>query len=339
MILVTGAAGGIGSVLLERLLELGHHVVAIDDLSSGSWSNVSTHSNLKIETGSILDEKFLTGLPWESVTAVIHLAATSSLPGCQIDPEAAFSTNFLGTVGVAEFARKRSPLKVFINASTSAVYEGLDSSVLTEDLQVRPHLVYSQSKVFAEHYLSGLKKTTGFPSVSFRFFNVFGPMQDYKRVSPPLLNYITRELYFSRLPVLHSDGHQKRDYISVGDVCSALLAALEKSTFSEDVYNLCSGVQLSVNEILEIAKATFGINVEPEFRAPELLWSRYSALFTGSYPLKKEIVAAETNKTSLGSSVKFSSETGWVPNPDVAHQLANTFTQAWKHIELKEQSR
>jgi UDP-glucose 4-epimerase len=335
-VLITGAAGGIGSVLVPYLLERDFSIIALDDLSSGSWQNIADHPNLKRVTGSILDLQVLNEIPWTQIDHVVHLAAISSLPACQMNYELAMSTNVIGTLNLVKVASKNAVnLKLFINASTSAVYESNNEIVLTESLITRPHLIYSQSKKISEDLLRGLWQDLHFPSISLRFFNVFGPMQDYTRTSPPLLNYLVREFFMNRQPILHSNGEQKRDYISVFDVCEAITTALGTRFLEYENYNICSGNQFSVNQIVEVVKTILQIEINPKFRSAELLWDAYGELYDGAFPFRLESVSSETNKVSRGSYEKFRLHTGWTPTADQESLLSKSAFEAFKHIESK----
>lgn len=336
-IIITGAAGGIGSVLTTKLVESGHEVWAIDDCSSGSWDNITVKSSqFHAITASILDPALNELLPWTEAQTVIHLAAISSLPECQSDPVRAFSINVTGTLQVAQWSRQSERLTRFINASTSAVYEGVREQPFHEDMIVAPHLVYSQTKLVAERYLSALRRDTGFPAVSFRFFNVFGPMQDYRRKSPPLLNYLVREIVNGRPPQLHSNGTQARDYIGVDDIVEALTIATTHEFGERDVFNLCSGHKLSVLDFVDLSREALGHSVEPVFRSSERLWEGYPELFAGRFPLAPAVVVAETEKDSLGSPLAFQQETGWLPRTSLREDVIATMRAAAERISQAE---
>lgn len=333
-ILVTGAAGGIGSVLVPYLANRKAEIYCLDDLSSGSWHNFEDQKEIHKVTGSILDEDILNELPWSEFTHVIHLAAISSLPACQLDPARALAINVQGTAKIADYARSRSKnLQLFINASTSAVYESNKESPLTENLDIAPHLVYPQTKKFTEDYLFAMNRDYDFPAISFRFFNVFGPMQDYARKSPPLLNYLVREFLLGNQPMLHSNGEQARDYISVDDICQGIEAALDIKFGRYENLNLCSGQQFSVNQIVKIAQDALGVSISPKFRPADMLWNAYDDLFIGRFPLHKSAVEAETLKSSIGSSQKYSNLSNWIPSPNQKELLAETTLKAKQHIE------
>ena len=307
-ILVTGSSGGIGSVLVPHLCDKGFDVIGIDLVPPPlQLQNISNFTFIK---GSIQNCEFDLKPYVEGIEYVVHLAATSSLPECESNPQEAFHNNFMGTIRLIDFFSIHK-LKRFINASTSAVYEGLSEIPFRENMILKPHLIYPQTKLVAENYLESIGITRNFPSTSLRFFNVLGPYQSYTRKSPPLLNYLIREYLANRQPVLHSDGNQKRDYISVYDICSAIELALLLNHEGHQSFNICSETALSVRDIDSHIRKYVKTTLEPVYREPEMLWNDYQNLYNSEYPLKTSIVAEETNKTSLGSSKKFQEISGW----------------------------
>lgn len=312
-ILITGAAGGIGSTLAYSLHKKEHNLTLIDNLRNGYKKNL----NINGETfGNFFqkDIRDINTLDFDvEFDAVIHLAAITSLPDCENNIEETISINVEGTASVLEFCRKRNIQYVFF-ASTSAVYEQNKDKILTEELIVSPRLWYSLSKKMAEDLCESYRQNYDMNITTARFFNVFGPRQDIHRKNPPLLNYLVTEFKNNRTPILHSDGNQRRDYIHIDDVISFVELCLEKKP--NHVFNVCSGQTLNVNEIVKFVKEAINSNIEPLFRDASMLWNTYPSLFNGSYPLLKKVVINETNKNSLGSN-KLALELGWLPNVDL----------------------
>lgn len=323
-ILVTGSSGGIGSALVPFLCEKNYEVIGIDLVSSNY--HINNLRNFTFVEGSIHDCEVLLKPYEDEIDIVIHLAATSSLPECESDPLSAFQNNLMGTVKLANYFTAHKITR-FINASTSAVYEGITEIPFSENMPCKPHLVYPQTKLMSENYLESLGTTRNFPATSLRFFNVIGPFQSYTRQSPPLLNYLVKEYLGNRSPVLHSDGNQKRDYISVYDICIAIESAFTMQHSGHQIFNVCSGTALSVKEINAFVKSYVETELEPSYRESELLWFGYKSLYEGEYPLKLAIVSDETNKISLGTADKFRKATGWkIQNPidKVIQQICET---------------
>ena len=323
-ILVSGACGGIGSHLIPRLISQGHQVLAIDDLSSGDWSNLQDHPNLEKITLDITDQGAVADLGANnSFQYLFHLAALSSLPECQINPARAFEVNFLGTTNLVKLAKTQSDFRNFIFASTSAVYENNSEIPFVESAAVTPSLVYPQSKLFSENYLEAESKLCSFPSTIVRIFNVFGDFQNSTRKSPPILNYIVKEISEGRTPTLHGDGEQKRDFISVDDVTEFFASLLFAPNKRADKVNLSRGQLVSVNEIYSWVLSGLESNTKASYASPTDLWNSYSEMFEGTFPLDKEFVANEVGKISLGDPTKLREQYGWSSSQDIADQVAD----------------
>ena len=314
-ILLTGAAGGIGSTLGYYLYKKGHTLTLIDNLRNGYEENLTINGetfgnfyNLSVCNRDLVD------LVQDNYDCIIHLAAITALPDCEINVVETIDVNVAGTVNVLECARKWNVPHV-IFSSTSAVYENNKEKLFTENLNINPRLWYSLSKQMAEEVCESYRINYDMSITTLRFFNVFGPRQDIHRKHPPLINYIVRELRNNNSPILHSDGKQKRDYVHVDDVVRLIDICLEQKP--DDTFNVCSGTLISVNEIVDCIRELFESNIEPVYKDASKLWDNYPELFDGSYPLSKEIVAKETNKYSIGSYEKAKELLNWEPNTDI----------------------
>ena len=316
-ILITGAAGQIGSGLSKLLIENGHDLTLVDNLRNGYLENLKDDANEVIapfyEVDITSGEFFLQC--GDQYDVIIHLAAITSLPDCESNPLETLRINVSGTANVLEFARKFDvPHVVF--ASTSAIYENNDADVFTEDLEVNPRLYYSLSKKMSEDLIQSYRENYGMTVTILRFFNVFGPDGDQTRPNPPLLNFAYRELSHDRQPILSGNGEQVRDFIWVKDVVRMLELCMQKQP--NDVFNVCSGVTVSVNQIAQwvaeaLGKEDIGLGHKP---ASEL-WSTYPEMFEGAYPLDKGLVAKETTRYSKGSYEKAERILGWRPHTNM----------------------
>jgi len=315
-ILVTGAAGQIGSGLAKLLIEKGHKLTLCDNLRNGYINNLKVDEEIIAPFYKVdIATEELSDWCGDQYDVIIHLAAITSLPDCESNPLETLRINVSGTANVLEFARRYNVPHV-IFASTSAVYENTDAEVFTEDLEVNPRLYYSLSKKMAEEVVQSYQENYGLKVTTLRFFNVFGPDGDQTRPNPPLLNFVVRELKKGVAPVLSGDGEQVRDFIWVNDVVSMLELCLEKQP--NDVFNVCTGVTVSVNQVATWVAEALGMeHLGLSHKPAQELWSRYPAMFDGEYPLNKEVVAKETTRYSKGSYQKAKEVLGWEPNTDI----------------------
>ena len=316
-ILITGAAGQIGSGLSRLLIENGHDLTLVDNLRNGYLENLKDDANEVIapfyEVDITTGEFFLKC--GDQYDVIIHLAAITSLPDCESNPLETLRINVSGTANVLEFARKFDvPHVVF--ASTSAIYENNDTDVFTEDLEVNPRLYYSLSKKMSEELIQSYRENYKMKATILRFFNVFGPDGDQTRPNPPLLNFAYRELSNDRAPVLSGDGEQVRDFIWVNDVVRMLELCMQKQP--NDVFNVCSGVTVSVNQMSQWVAEAFGKeHIGLDHKPAGELWDKYPEMFQGEYPLDKGLVAKETTRYSKGSFEKAERILGWRPHTDM----------------------
>lgn len=315
-ILITGGAGFIGSRCAAWLRKQGHDIVILDNMSYGSKDNLidDDGNDFNFILGDVRDENLVNGIVKEQ-DVILHFAAIAPLPDNQKDPNNSYQNNVIGTINVLEACRKFGTKK-FVLASTSAVYENNDCDLLTEDLQVKPTLTYAASKQAAEQISLAYYHCYGLPVSIVRFFNVYGPHQDYKRKSPPLMGYITRELILNKSPILHSDGSQRRDYVHVTDLCKLVECVINDSASVGEIFNACSGMTRSVKEIFDLCAERVQSDLMPIFRESDKLWSGYPELFDGCYHLKNERIKKETEKYAKGSYTKSQILLGWTPEID-----------------------
>jgi UDP-glucose 4-epimerase len=309
-ILVTGAAGFIGSQLSYNLHTLGHEVIMLDDMSFGYEDNLVINGQsfgtfYKVDIRSQNINQY-----FKDVDTVFHFAGISALPVNQENPYYAIDVNVAGTANVLEMARVNNVRRV-IFASTSAVYENNQSFPCSEADEVSPYLVYSTSKRQGELLCNAYYKTYGLETVIVRYFNVYGPHQDFKRVSPPFTSYVLRELLHDKQPILHSTGNQKRDYVYVDDVNNLNKICMTHPAAAGQTFNVASGQNYSVKEIYAMLASALHSNIEPLYKPAAHFWDKYPKLFEGTYPLPKHIIENEVNKYTLGATQKAFDLLGW----------------------------
>ena len=222
-ILVTGGAGFIGSNLNIKLQSRGHHVKVLDNLSNGTIENIDT-SSVEFFKGDILDRNLLEDLT-RDVDSVVHLAALGSIPRSIDDPESSLEVNFKGTLNVLEAVRKTKAQLIF--SSSSSVYG--ESQVLPriESVAAEPRSPYAVSKLAAESLVSAYQLSYGIPTLSLRFFNVYGPRQSFGHPYAAAIP-IFFESILNNVPLkVFGDGDQVRDFTYVDYVTDVILSAIE----------------------------------------------------------------------------------------------------------------
>jgi UDP-glucose 4-epimerase len=252
-VLVTGGAGFIGSHLVASLA-LANEVWVLDDLSSGKLGNLEG-TGAHIVQGSILDTRVLNRLP-ERVDWVFHLAAMTSVAESMTKPCECVETNTIGMLKVLEWASK-ARVKKFVFASSAAVYgNGLDLPK-REDMRPEPQSPYAVSKLDGEFYCDIFSQGSDMGTVCLRFFNVFGPRQSARSAYASAVPIFFEQALHGREIVIHGDGEQTRDFISVEDVVGAMkfVAHCEQA---RGVYNVGYGENLSINDLVDKIKALVG---------------------------------------------------------------------------------
>ena len=315
-VIITGGAGFIGSQLGWHLHELGHEVLLIDNMRFGYDDNLVVNG---VRFGQFIEADVLdprVGPFFKGVDAVFHFAALSALPVCQSHPRDSMNVNVGGVAAVLEHCRVHS-VRRFIFASTSATYENTKpdppESPFTEDMPISPYLLYSLGKQQGELLVKSYAEIYGLDTTVLRFFNVYGPHQDFRRQSPPFTSYIIRELVNERVPVLHSDGTQRRDYVHVEDLMRLAMLVMTHEKAKGETFNVATGKHYSVNEMFAMVKERLNSTVSPRYNSAEKFWDAYPQLFEGARPIKKAALVAEVNKRTVGSCDKAKRLLGWNP--------------------------
>jgi len=293
--MVTGIAGFVGSNLGKHLLDRGYSVIGIDDLSAGTLENVDERVEFhKMDIRGAEVYRLA-----ERADAIFHLAAKASLTDCLAHPLEAASVNTLGTLNMLEAARRANVPK-FVYADTSAEYEGLTEFPTKED-KVLPIGVYAASKhggwAFCESYL----RLYGMNITVFRYFNVYGPAQDWRRVIPPVMSSFILRMLNGERPVIYGTGEKRRDFIYVDDVNDLHIEVLENPVSKRMVLNAGTGTNLSVNEVFQLVEEQMKTGLKPVYK-PDL-------------PGEAQVTLADiTRAKSLG----------WAPKIDVREGLRRT---------------
>jgi len=244
-VLVTGGAGFIGSHLVDALISRGHSVTVLDNFSNGNLENLKG-KELKLVRGDIRDAAALKKA-LSKVDAVAHLAAMISIPQSIKNPELANEVNAEGTLSVLK-ASHEAGVGRFVYASSCAVYGDARKLPIREDTPLKPLSPYAQSKLDAEESCRAFYEADGFPTVSLRYFNVYGPGQSGGEYAGVMLKSINL-LREGRPPVIYGDGKQTRDFVYVEDVARATMLALERKSVEGEVFNVGTMERTNVNDL------------------------------------------------------------------------------------------
>lgn len=267
-VLVTGGAGFIGSHLVEALAAQGRTVRVLDDLSTGQASNLD-HIAAKPELirGCVTDADAVARAA-EGCEVVFHLAALASVAKSVEDPPASHAACATGALNVLNAARKAGARRLVYAGSASAYGGASDPAGQDEDTPLVALSPYAAAKLAGEFYAQSFAHTYGLETVRLRFFNVFGPRQRADSPYSGVIAIFAALLASGRTPTVFGDGLQSRDFVFVTDVVQALLLASEVPGVSGRVYNVGTGVSVTLLDLIRELNAILGTNAVPTFAPP-----------------------------------------------------------------------
>lgn len=302
-VVVTGGAGFIGANLVRRLLDEGHEVVVVDDLSTGRLANLDAVARrIERHEASVLDAAALDAA-LAGAAAVVHLAARPSVPRSIDDPVATHRANVDGTLAVLEAARRAGPdAPHLVVASSSSVYGANPALPKHEDLVARPLSPYAASKLAAEAYALAYAHSYALDVLVLRFFNVFGPLQPADHAYAAVVPAFVDAALAGRPVTIHGDGTQTRDFTYVDTVTAVLADAVTRRVADPAPVNLAFGTRTGLLTVLEHLEALLGRPIDREHTAPRAGdvphsvadASRLRALFPDVEPVDLEAGLAAT---------------------------------------------
>jgi UDP-glucose 4-epimerase len=252
--IVTGGAGFIGSHVVDALLARGDEVVVVDSLASGKRENVASAADLQVrDIREPLDDLFAEIQP----EAVFHLAAQADVRVSVERPVDDAETNVLGTLRVLDAARRHGSGQVVFSSTGGAIY-GDGAVPATEAHALEPVAPYGTSKLAAEEYLRTFNRLYGLNHVALRYGNVYGPRQDPHGEAGVVAIFLGAAARGEQ-PRIFGDGEQTRDYVYVGDVARATLAAVGHEG---GAFNVGTGRETSVTELWELCRAVAGSTLD-----------------------------------------------------------------------------
>jgi len=258
---VTGGAGFIGSHTVDRLVELGHRVVVLDDFRTGKRANLARWLGtehrfdggspaLEIVTCDVSHGIFAALAPitarYGPVQKIVHLAAQVSVVHSVANPLTDMAVNYGGTLHVLEYAHAVGVDKL-VFASSAAVYGDVTALPVGEDTPTRPLSPYGIDKLASEHALAYYATVHGVPTTALRFFNVYGPRQDPSSPYSGVISIFSDRARAGKPLVIFGDGSQTRDFVFVGDVVRAITAALASA--ERGVANVATGREITVLDL------------------------------------------------------------------------------------------
>ncbi len=250
--LVTGGAGFVGATLVRRLVESGHPVRVLDNLTTGHESHLDG-VQVELFEADIRDagalDRALGGME-----AVVHLAAAGSVVKSVEDPVTNFQVNVLGTFQVLDAAR-RAGVERTVLASTGGALIGDAVPPVNERSLPKPISPYGASKLAGEAYAHAFAKAYGLRTIALRFANVYGPWSARKQGA---MTTFFRAIDAGEPIVIYGDGSASRDYTHVDDIARALQLALEKDVAGGTVMHIASGVETTVQELADLCRAAAG---------------------------------------------------------------------------------
>jgi UDP-glucose 4-epimerase len=270
--LVTGGAGFIGSHIVSTLLEQGAFVRVLDNFSTGRRENIEVltrqfgQDQLEVLEGDVRDASRV-GQAVRGIEVVFHAAAFVSVPQSMDEPQECFDVNLTGTSLLLDTARRAGVRRVVL-ASSAAVYGESGALPLVEETPLQPKSPYAVSKRVNEMYAELFTNSFGFEVVALRYFNVYGPRQRPDSMYAAAVPIFARRLLDGKPITIFGDGGQTRDLINIHDVVRANLIASEHPNAAGKVFNVCTGIETRLLDLLEVLFDLFPNAPAPEFAAP-----------------------------------------------------------------------
>jgi nucleoside-diphosphate-sugar epimerase len=262
--LVTGGAGFIGSHLAEELLRRGHRVRVVDSLITGKRANLACIAAAEFIQGDLADAD-VAAQAAAGMDYVLHQAAIPSVPRSVDDPATTNRANITATLNVLVAARAAG-VKRLVYAGSSAAYGDTPTLPKHEEMPTRPLSPYALQKLVGEQYCQMFTRLYGFPTVTTRYFNVFGPRQDPGSPYSGVISLFATALLAGQTPIIHGDGEQTRDFTYIANVVDGVLRACEAPNVAGAVINVATGQRTSLNELLRVLNRLVNVNVRPIYK-------------------------------------------------------------------------
>jgi len=268
MYLVTGGAGFIGCNIVRRLVAMGNSVRVLDDFSTGKKENLAGVGRVDIFEGSLIDLETVKRV-LEGIEYVLHQGAIPSVPRSVADPLLSSEANVKGTINLLVAARDVG-VKRFVFAASSSAYGDTEVLPKVESMASDPLSPYAVDKYSGELYAQVFANIYGLPTVSLRYFNIFGPYQDPASEYAAVIPKFIIKMLKGEPPVIYGDGEQSRDFTYIDNAVEAnLLACQSEKVGRGEVINIACGERYSLNELVGELNEILGTNIEPVYTDPQ----------------------------------------------------------------------
>jgi UDP-glucose 4-epimerase len=270
--LVTGGAGFIGSHIVHTLLEQGASVRVLDNFSTGKRENLGdltrqfNGDQFEVLEGDLRDASSVEEAV-RGIEVIFHEAAFVSVPQSMNEPQTCFDVNITGTSRLFDMARAAGVRRVVV-ASSAAIYGESEALPLIEETLPQPLSPYAVSKRVDEMYAELFTGSFGLEAVALRYFNVYGPRQRPDSMYAAAVPIFARRLLDGKPVTVFGDGSQTRDLINVHDVVRANLIASEHKNAAGKIFNICTGVETRLLDLLDVMYELVPNVPQPEFAAP-----------------------------------------------------------------------
>lgn len=304
--LVTGGAGFIGSHIVHNLLQRDQRVRILDNFSTGKMSNLNGYlGDVEIMDADLRDPSAVFRAV-QNIDFIFHEAAFVSVSQSMLEPKACYDVNVNGTENLIEEARKAGVQRIVL-ASSAAVYGEPEAIPLSEDNKTQPLSPYAASKIVNEIYADMYTRSFGIEIAVLRYFNVFGPRQAPDSQYSAAIPIFIRRLLTGKPITIYGDGNQTRDLIFIHDVVRANFKAAETPGAAGKIYNICTGVETSVRQLVDTLRSLFPEAVSTQFAEPR---------------------AGDISR-SVGNPLRANKELGFQPQTSLAEGLSQTVD--WMH--------
>lgn len=308
--LVTGAAGFIGSALAKKIIENGHKVVTIDNLSTGYRETIP--EDVIFYEGNCQDEKIINQLKKYQFETIYHIAGQSSGEISFENPVYDLQTNTQSTLLLLKLALETN-CKKFIYASTMSVYGVQPDKNIDETVSTLPKSFYGVGKIASEHYMR-IYQEYGINSTALRLFNVYGPGQNLKNMKQGMVSIFLAQAINNKHIHVKGSKDRFRDFIYIDDVIDAFLKAENKKQNSFDILNVCTGKKTTIEELINIQKQS-------------LPYDDVSVEYTGSTPGDQFGI--------FGNNAQIKKQLNWQPKINLTKGIENMTNWALKQIQQK----